>query len=239
MYLVLLVFGIALIIFALPGLGVRPSVVSMSTSSENQEIQSQSAIEARSELNGVTLTCTAAVRGNELAVSYTVTNTSDADIYVMDASPAVEESTRKAYANHDDAIIWLGESSVAHILKGIGELPAMRGVLVRVIPLAAKLAPGYSLERSLKIPLPLHEQGPYNSVAVEHAAKQQVSTSLQFHVDFLRSTVDGFAAEQRDYAPDLYVVKGKYTVGQIERLSCALPPLAPVILTRDDDFPRS
>ncbi len=111
---------------------------------------------------GVTLSCRPDRAGNKLIFPYTLTNHGAADIYVMDAIYAADPTTGRQALDRQAPVIWLGGDGFAHVLKGIAPLPPDRLVNVRVIPLAAKLAPNATLTRSLEVQLPLAETDPYH-----------------------------------------------------------------------------
>jgi len=187
---------------------------------------------------GVTLSCRPDRSGNKLIFPYIVANHGTADIYVMDATTAADPNTRKAVADRNAVVIWLGADGFAHVLKGIAPMPVNRLMLAQVVPLAAKLPPGQTFDRALEVQLPLAETGPYHSDLPLREYQLTDIQGVMLTVEFLRSTVEGFAAEPIEYAPDLFNVRGKHTVGQTERVSCAFPSRQLQILKRPDDFRR-
>ena len=110
---------------------------------------------------GVTLSCRPDRAGNRLIFPYIVENHGIADIYVMDAVVVPERTSGRPVLDRNAPVIWLGGDGFARVLQGIAALPPDRDVDVRVIPLAARLPPGESLERRLEVPLPLAEVSPY------------------------------------------------------------------------------
>ena len=186
----------------------------------------------------ITLVCRPDRAGNRLVFPYAITNRGAVDVYVMDASPAVDPNTRQAKADPHSAVIWLAADGFAHILRGVAPLPLDRDVYGHVIPLGAKLSPDATLERSLEVPLPLVETSPYYPDLPVRDYQLTDISGVVLTVEFLRSTVEGFSAEPVDYAPGLYRVWGKNTVGQTERVSCRFPSRQLSILKRPDNFPR-
>lgn len=186
---------------------------------------------------GITLSCRPDRAGNKLIFPYTVANSGPADVYVMDAVRA-RAADGSPIVDRNAAVIWLGGDGFAHVLKGIAPLPPDKLVNVRLIPLAARLAPGASLERVLEVPLPLAETDPYHP---DLPLREYTLTEIQgvtLTVEFMRGTVEEFAAEPAPDAPDLFRVSGKHTVGQTERVSCGFPSRQLQILKRPDNFPR-
>jgi hypothetical protein len=189
---------------------------------------------AASRAGDVVLNCHPNRAGSRLVFSYSLANHSDAEIYVMDATPGPEPRT----VDRNTAVIWLGGDGWAHVMKGIAPLPPDALVEVRVIPFAAKLPAGGQLDRTLEVALPLAEVDPYHPDLPLREYDLVDIQGVVLTVEFLRSTVEGFGAEPVAEAPDLYRVRGKYMVGQTERVSCSLPSRQLQILKRRDNFPR-
>ena len=185
----------------------------------------------------ISLECEPTRVGTKLVFSYKITNHSQADIYVMDAVPAVDAS-RQAVANRDSAVVYLMPNGHVHVLKGIAAVPTDRSITVRIIPLAARVSVGGTLARKLTIPLPLAETSPYFPDLPLRAYDLTDTQGLFFSVEFLRSTAPGFSATPVDFAPDLYRVSAQNTVGMAERLTQAFPAQRPSIMKRPDQFPR-
>lgn len=187
---------------------------------------------------GVALACRPDRAGNKLLFPYTVTNHGTGEVYVMDALSGVDPATRQATIDHHAAVIWLGADDFAHILRGIPPLPEDRDILGHVIPFAARLPPGGSLQRTLEVPLPLAETSPYYP---DLPVRQYELTEIQgvvFTVEFLRATAEGFRAEPAASAPDLYDVWSRDLFRQVERVSCTFPSRQLQILKRPGEFPR-
>jgi len=189
-------------------------------------------------VSDVTLECQPTRVGNKLSFPYTITNRSDADIYVMDAVPWVDPVTKEPVANRDSIVVYLMSDGRAHLSKGIAPLPTDRRVTVRIIPFAAKLASGQTLSRQLEIPLPLAETSPYFPDLPLRQYELVDIPGVLFSVEFLRSTAEGFTAMPVDFAPDVYRVSAKNTVGMTERLSTSFPTQRLSIMKRGDAFPR-
>lgn len=192
----------------------------------------------QSSLTDVKLECQPTRVGTKLSFPYKITNQSAADIYVMDAVPAVDPSTRQPFADRNSVVVYLMTDGRAHILKGIAPLPTDRKVTVRVIPLAAKLPPGGTLSRELEVPLPLAEISPYFPDLPLRQYELVDISGVLFSVEFIRSTVEGFTAMPVDFAPDLYRVFARDVVALSERLSSSFPTQRLNIMKRPDAFPR-
>ena len=94
------------------------------------------------------------------------------------------------------------------------------------------------LTRQLEIPLPLAETSPYFPDLPLRQYELVDIPGVLFSVDFLRSTAEGFSAMPVDFAPDLYRVSAKNTVGMTERISSSYPTQRLSIMKRTDAFPR-
>jgi len=155
----------------------------------------------------------------------------------MDAIRARDQAGTAIIDRHA-SVIWLGIDGFAHVLKGIAVLPPDRDVNTRVIPIAAPLPPGGTMERVLEVPLPLAETSPYYPDLPLREYELIDIQGVTLTVEFMRRAVEGFAAEPAPDAPDLFRVSGSNTVGQVERVSCAFPSRQLQILKRSDNFPR-
>lgn len=190
------------------------------------------------DIHDVAFSCRPARVANRLEFSYVLENKSGADIYALDQYPAVDPATRTAFADVNGVYIsWLPPNGV-YFLKGIPPLPT-HPVAVRIIPLGTKVLPGGRLERTVSIPLPLVEQSPYYGDLPVRQHDQVEVAEVVFAVQFLRSTVEGFAAGPVDYADGAYRVQGRNTVGQAETVECRFPTKSLTLLTRQDAFTRA
>jgi hypothetical protein len=187
---------------------------------------------------GIALSCRPDRSGNRLIFPYTVTNHGAAEVYVMDAVPAVDPVSHQAIVDHHAAAVWLGGDGFAHVLRGMPPLPDDKDVLGHVIPFAVRLAPGATLERSLEVPLPLAETSPYYGDLPLRDYELIDIQGVTLIVEFLRGTVEGFRAEPASNAPDLFNISSRNLLGQIERVVCAFPSRQLQILKRPGDFPR-
>ena len=107
------------------------------------------------------------------------------------------------------------------------------------MPLGTKIVPGGKVERSFSIPLPLREQSAWYYPALEEKDYEKITIrKIDFAVQFLRSTVEGFAAEPASFGRDLYHVRGKHTVGQAETLHCEIDARDMSMWKRRDLFTR-
>ena len=187
----------------------------------------------------VVLACRQEFFPDKLRIHYTVTNHGSTDIYLLDVYPGGDLQSRKAAADYNAVYACLKDNNTAYLLKGIPPLPADRMVLVRIMPLGTKLAPGQSIERVFEVPLPLREQNHwyYASLSPEGYDSVKVKT-LILAVQFLRSTVEGFNAEPAPHGPNLFKVRSKDTAGQAETMTCEIAVQDLQMLKRRDFFSR-
>lgn len=186
----------------------------------------------------VALDCQPSREGDELVFAYTLTNTGHGDIYVLDALPEMDPETGKARVNLDSAVVTRGEDDFAHILRGIAPLPKDRTVSVRIIPLATKLPAGATLERRLTVDIPLHETGPYHPDLPIGKYRQRDIRGVILTAQYLAASAEGFGATPVDFAPGLFRVFARNTVGEAASVSCRFSTRGLSILVRTDDFPR-
>ena len=185
------------------------------------------------------LTCSQKFFPDKLQMHYAVTNRGSKDIYLLDVYQAGDPRSGKAVADYNSVYACIRGSNVAYLLKGIPPLPEDRTVLVRIMPLGMKLAPGQSIERAFQVPLPLREQNRWYCppLGPEGYDGAKVKT-LILAVQFLRSTIEGFNAEPAPHGPDLFRVRGKNTVGQAETMTCEIAVQDLLMLRRKDMFSR-
>lgn len=186
---------------------------------------------------GVTLHCQPMREGDTLVFPYEVRNGGPGDIYVFDALQRTDPDTRTLFADPAMAVVALAPDRFAHVLQGIAPLPARR-LLVRVMPLAARLPAGASLQRRLALSVPLHETGPYHPDLPIRQYRQRDIEGIVLTVQYLPASAPGFSAIPVDYAPDLFRVAAADTVPAARSVSCRLPARGLTILERTDAFPR-
>ncbi len=172
----------------------------------------------------LTLRCAVRPSVTPLEVSYTVTNGASEDAYLLDlsASPRPDRSgidveLRPIYLS------WLGGTS-AHLGQGIAPLPPDRDVYARSIPLTTRLGPGASLVRTITLPEPLAELGPYDRPALAGPDDPSIDR-LVITLSALRPSMTGFTRDEVPGHAGVFRVATKSTVLDVERARCeiALP----------------
>lgn len=156
-----------------------------------------------------------------LELTYTVEDRADDDAYVLDVSQVVAGRTT-LYLVTPIYLAWTGGGS-AHLVQGIAPLPPDRDMNVRVIPLAERVPAHGKLVRTVVLPRPLAEFGPYDVPAAPGA--DQPLRELVVTVMAMRPSARGFRRSAIDGAAGIYRVEAAYTLGSTEHASAraALP----------------
>jgi hypothetical protein len=175
------------------------------------------------------LQCALRASGDGLELTYTARNTGTDDAYLLDLTSRPRDHSNFDVEVRASYLAWLG-GTVAHLGQGIAPLPPDRTVGVRVIPLANRLAPGASVTRTLRLPSPLAELGPYDPPA--SAPGGPTIDRLIVTLSALRApapsapSARGFEAEEMPGHAGVFRVGTSHTVGDVERARCelAMPP---------------
>lgn len=165
------------------------------------------------------LSCRAERAAGQITITYVAANRGDDDAYILDltATPHADHRTFDVDVK-PIYLAWLGGRK-AHLGQGIAPLPPDRDVYARVIPFASRLAPGASLTRTIQLPVPLAEQGPYDPPAQGPAVSID---QLVLSLSAMRPAAPGFRREEVADHPGVFRVASKYTVGDVERARCAI-----------------
>lgn len=173
-----------------------------------------------------------------ITVAYEITNTSADEIYVLDAYPGVDPQTHAPYADLSGFYLCYREPATAVVLKGIPPLPSMP-VTQRVMPLGTKLEPKGKLSRQFNLPLPLRERSDwyYQPQPPESYTISSVER-MAFHVQFIRSKVEGFHAQPSPFSAEFFTVNSNQTVKQAETLKKEFSLGKMQLFVRKDMFTR-
>lgn len=185
------------------------------------------------------LTCRPGKTGKILTFPYTMENPGGADLYVMDALSTFDRASREARANDNAAVVILGPDSEAIVGKFAAPLPIDRRIAVPVLPLARLLPAGGSLEGRLEISLPLAEVSPYFADLTIRQYDVVDIKGVAFTIGYWPAGVDNLAAAPVDYAPGLFIVVTRNTLGSAMRVSQRFPTTGLQLFKRTDQFPRS
>jgi hypothetical protein len=199
--------------------------------SNKSQKKTRKAMENKSK--NITLNCQSELEKHELKISYTVTNKSENDIYVLDIIPTPDPDAGKVIYDPNTVYLSWVKPSNAEIIKGVPPLPDMP-VNHRIMPVGTKLIPNKKHERVFTLKLPLREQSPYYSLLNEDEYSEAQAKKNILTVHFVRSNIEGFEANTAPNANDLYVLRGKNLVAQIENLQCELDLPTMRLLKRKD-----
>ena len=168
------------------------------------------------------LQCKLRTNGSALEMTYTATNGAHDDAYLLDLSsiPRADKTdfdleVRPIY------LAWIGRST-AHLAQGIAPMPPDRDVYARAIPSATRLAPGASITRTVTLPSPLAEIGPYDAPAPASAGAPTIDR-LVVTLSALRPSAPAFKREEIRGHAGAFRVSSKNTVGEVERARCEVP----------------
>jgi hypothetical protein len=111
----------------------------------------------------VKLSCTATIADGQLVVAYALANLLDEDILVLDLVPSIEDH-KMVIDSQPVHLAQLGDSA-ARLLQGVAPRPRMRLVQRVVVPFGTLVPKAGRLERTVRIAIPVREQGPYDAIA--------------------------------------------------------------------------
>jgi hypothetical protein len=185
----------------------------------------------------VRLSCQPSKSGATLVFAYTVENRGPGDVYVMDATPSVDPSTRQTRANDQVAVVILGPEDDAIIGKFIAPVPTERRVAMPVVPLAFKLAPGSVMNRKLAVPFPLAECSPYFSDLLLRQYEIVDIKAVRFTIGYWLAERDGIATAPVPYASELLAVVTRENVRN-DLCTQRFPTTGLQLFKRTDAFPR-
>jgi hypothetical protein len=187
---------------------------------------------------GVVLTCQPRRDGAALVFAYKLENHGAADILAMDAMPEYDPATETMRANADAAVVFHHPGGDAVIGKFVPPLPPGARAAHAAIPLAFRIRPGASLERTLHVPLPLAETSPYFADLTLRGYEQIALAGVLFTIGFWTADTPGLAVMPADYAPELLVVAGGPAAAKARRATRHFPVTKLDLFRRTDAFPR-
>jgi hypothetical protein len=178
----------------------------------------------------VTLQCSPSRSGNELVFPYTVTNDGPGDVYVADSFHRVDPETHAVSVDHALVSIQMEPDNFALILRGVP--PRMLPVTRPILPLMHRLGPGQTLERQLKVPLPLAETSPYQPYSNVRDYVLKPIEGVVLAVDWMAASTEGLVATPALGADDLYTVQAPNYLRDMQRLTSRYPTRGLSILER-------
>ena len=186
----------------------------------------------------IRLTCRPDRAGNQFTFPYRIENGGAAPIWVMDALPGLDPDSRQARVIDQPSIVVLQATGDALVGKFVPPLPTDRDVLAPLVPLAAVLKPGESLERTLNLPSPLAETSPYLPDATFRMYEAVTLQGLVLAVDCWPMDPAGLTVTPAAYAPGLHGVHGTDPAAEAWRVTQRFPSRNLQIFRRLDQFPR-
>jgi len=171
------------------------------------------------------LTCELLSFADRLELTYRVREEGGREAWVLDALP----DDQKPASRREDPIYlaWSERAAALRVVQGIAPLPPDRLVEVRVIPFATRLAPRATLERIVRIPLPVRETGPYDPPDPSTKPRSANVKKLVLDVHLLRSDLAGFESKPWPHLAGTHLVRSTNVAGDARRVTCelAIPPI--------------
>ncbi|MBV9783022.1 MAG: hypothetical protein JO264_04310, partial [Acidisphaera sp.] len=180
----------------------------------------------------VVLACQPNREAGSFVFPYSVTNNGPADIYVFDALPGIDPATRQTRIDANSVTVSLAGDGFVHVLKGLPPPPTDRDVAVRLVPLAAKLPPGQTLKRTLRVPLPFAEINPYFPDLPLRQYEQVDIKGVIIVIEFLRSTLPGLAAAPDRFGATLFRVVSQDPFAEAQRVTQSFAAKGLTVLKR-------
>jgi len=191
----------------------------------------------RTPFGDLRLNCRPDRADGHLVFPYTLTNAGPVPLLVMDAWPRAGEAGPAA----DAAVVQvvLREDGAAVVGRFVPDLPPLMRVAARLLPLCTLLRPTETLQRELRIPLPLAEASPYLPELRLRDYEQVRLRGLVLAIGWWPLSHPNLVAGPAGFAPDLHVVA---PVGALPPAGTAMqrfPTTGLDILCRRDGFPRA
>lgn len=191
----------------------------------------------RTPFGDLRLTCRPDRQDGDLVFPYSVTNAGPVPLLVMDAWP--RQAVEGPVADASVVPVVLREDGAAVVGRFVPNLPPLMRVATRLLPLCTLLRPTETLQRELRIPLPLAEASPYLPELRLRDYSQVKLRGLVLAIGWWPLSHPNLVAGPAGYAPDLHVVA---SMGALPPAGTALqrfPTTGLDILSRRDGFPRA
>ena len=157
------------------------------------------------------------VAEEKLTVIYELANGSDTDIYVLDVLPVYDYETKKPHVDLNNSVLIWQEPDAVRLIRGLPPYPEEKDMTAFITPQASKIAVKQSLKRTIELPLPLVEANPYYSLLEREKYDPVKIRTLKLYVHTIRSSVEGFEAVPVAFGKDIFHVRSKYLIAQIEK----------------------
>jgi hypothetical protein len=178
----------------------------------NSEINSENVAESDIKFNaGIEFS------EDKLIVNYELTNKSNTDIYVLDVLPVYDLETKKPHVDLNNSVIIWDEPDAVKIIRGLPPYPREKDMAVFITPQASKIAVKQSLKRTIELPLPLVEASPYYKPLERERYEPVKIKTLKLYVHIIRSNVEGFEAAPVSFGKDIFHIRSKYLIAQVEK----------------------
>jgi hypothetical protein len=191
----------------------------------------------RTPYGDLRLTCRPDRVDGHLVFPYSVTNAGPVPLLVMEAWPRQTDDGQVADAAVAQVV--LREDGAAVVGRFVPDLPPLMRVATRLLPLCAVLRSTETLQRELRIPLPLVETSPYVPDLRVREYRQLPLRALVFAIGWWPLAQPDLVAGPAAYAPGLHVVA---PIGSLPPAGTAVqrfPTSRLDILCRRDAFPRA
>ena len=156
---------------------------------------------------------------NALIVSYELTNSGKTDIYLLDIIPKYDLETRQPSIDLNNGVAIWNEPDGLSVIRGLPPYPTEKDMAAYYTPLASKIGPGEKLNRRIELSLPLVESSPYYSPLDIKTYESATVTTIRLSVHFIRSRAEGFEAQEVAFAKDVYFVKSKFLLRDVQKFS--------------------
>lgn len=153
-----------------------------------------------------------------LSVIFELRNKSKDDIYVLDIFPIYDLETMKPSVDLNNTVVVWDEAEGVRLIRGLPPYPREKSMSVFYTPYSSKISPGGTLKRNLELPLPLLEFNPYYSPLERDKYDPITVSKIKLYVHFLKSSVEGFEAKEVEFAKDVFFVKSKFLLRDIQKV---------------------
>lgn len=181
---------------------------SMTEASENTETNQTKDIKFSASVD---------VAEEKLIVNYELINQSNTDIYVLDVLPIYDYETRKPRVDLNNSVLVWQEPDAVRLIRGLPPYPEEKDVTAFITPQAGKIAVRQSLARTIELSLPLVEANPYYSPLEREKYEPVKIKTLKLYVHIIRGNVEGFEALPVAFGKDIFHIRSKYLIAQVEK----------------------
>jgi len=184
------------------------------------------------------LQCRPGKVGSELVFPYDLANAGPHPLLVMDAWRNQKQDTDEPIADPQVAQVTLRADGIVVVGKYVPALPAGLRALTQ-LPLCMVLKPGESLQRDLRVPLPLAEQSPYVPEALLSRYEPFELRGLVLAVGWWPLNQKGLAAAPWPWSAEHHIVSPLARLPVAGTAQQGFPVTKLEMLKRRDAFPRA